>query len=152
MSVARFRRASAADVPAVVALLADDPLAARREDTTAEALPGYLAAFRAIERDPNQLLAVAEVAGTVVGCLQITFLPGLSRQGAWRGQIESVRIADGQRGKGLGAAFVRWAIDCCRDRGCTLVQLTSDRSRHAAHRFYERLGFVGSHLGMKLTL
>jgi GNAT superfamily N-acetyltransferase len=147
-----FRRAEARDVPAIVAMLADDPLGAEREDPTAAGLQRYLEAFAAVDRDPNQLLAVAEDAGEVVGCLQVSFLPGLSRQGMWRGQIESVRIAGPHRGRGLGRPFVEWAIERCRERGCGMVQLTTDRSRTDAHRFYERLGFEGSHLGMKLVL
>ncbi len=147
-----FREAVAADVPAIVAMLADDHLGAVREDTDPGALPRYLQAFDAVARDPNQLLAVAEDQGRVVGCLQISFLPGLSRQGAWRGQIESVRTAAARRGQGVGAAFVAWAVERCRERGCGMVQLTTDRSRTDAHRFYERLGFEASHVGMKLVL
>ncbi|TVQ37806.1 MAG: GNAT family N-acetyltransferase [Geminicoccaceae bacterium] len=146
-----FRRAGAEDVPAIVAMLADDHLGAIREDTAPEALPRYLAAFHAVDQDPNQLLAVLERDGQVIGCLQIAFLPGLSRQGAWRGQIESVRIAASHRGQGLGATFIRWAIERCREHGCTMVQLTSDASRTGAHRFYERLGFHATHVGMKLV-
>jgi GNAT superfamily N-acetyltransferase len=152
MSEVRFRRAVEADVERIVAMLADDPLGAAREDLSPTSLPRYVAAFRAVDADPNQFLAVAEVAGTVVGCLQLSFLPGLSRQGAWRGQIESVRVAASHRGQGLGERMILWAIECCRERGCTMVQLTSDKSRLDAHRFYERLGFHGTHLGMKLTL
>ncbi|MFW5679308.1 MAG: GNAT family N-acetyltransferase [Pseudomonadota bacterium] len=133
-------------------MLADDPLGAEREDISAAALPRYLEAFAAVDRDPNQLLAVAEEAGEVVGCLQISFLPGLSHRGMWRGQIESVRIKGAHRGRGLGRSFVEWAIECCRERGCGMVQLTTDKSRLDAHRFYERLGFEGSHLGMKRRL
>ncbi len=101
--------------------------------------------------DPNQLLAVAD-DGAVVGCMQISFIPGLSRRGMWRGQIESVRIAASHRGAGLGRRFFEWAISRCRDRGCGLVQLTTDASRADAARFYQSLGFVGSHTGMKLPL
>lgn len=88
----------------------------------------------------------------MVGTLQLTFLPGLARTGAWRGQVEGVRIAAAHRGSGLGRLMFDWAIDRCRARGCSLVQLTTDRERPAAHRFYESLGFVGSHLGYKLSL
>lgn len=152
MSGLVFRRARQSDVAAVVAMLADDPLGARREVVSDPPAEAYMAAFDAIERDPNQLLAVAECEGVVVGCLQISFLPGLSRQGQWRGQIESVRIAADLRGQGLGARFIQWAVDQCRNKGCGTVQLTTDRSRADAHRFYERLGFVASHVGMKLGL
>ncbi|HSP25899.1 MAG TPA: GNAT family N-acetyltransferase, partial [Saliniramus sp.] len=112
----------------------------------------YLDAFDAIARDPNQLLLLAEQDRRVVGCLQLTFIPGLSRQGAWRGQIEGVRIASDQRGAGLGRLMIEHAIAECRARGCSLVQLTTDKSRTDAKRFYEGLGFVASHEGMKLGL
>lgn len=148
----RFRAAVEADLPAMVAMLADDALGARREALGPPLDAGYAAAFAAIQRDPNQLLAVAEQAGELVGMLQITFLPGLSHRGAWRGQIESVRIAGAQRGSGLGQAMMRWAIERCRERGCRMVQLTTDRSRVDAHRFYERLGFLPSHAGYKLSI
>lgn len=144
-----FRAATAEDVPAIVALLADDVLGAARE---APGDPAYTAAFAAIAADPNQLLAVADIGGRVVGCLQLTFLPGLSHRGAWRGQIESVRIAADQRGTGLGRRFFDWAIEQCRARGCRMVQLTTDKSRADARRFYESVGFRASHEGMKLAL
>ncbi len=149
---ARLRPATLADVPAIVALLMDDALGKLREDLGTPLNPRYLAAFEAIERDPNQVLAVAEQDGRVVGCLQISFIPGLSRLGMWRGQIEAVRIASGQRGGGLGKAMLAWAIEQCRARGCGLVQLTTDKRRPQAHRFYEALGFEASHEGMKLAL
>src|SRR5258708_2280355 len=112
------RRAVRADLPTIVALLADDPLGRSREDSSMPPAARYVAAFEAIERDANQLLAVAEQDGAVVGCLQLSFTPGLSRLGMWRGQIESVRIAAGQRGGGLGRRLIEWAIDECRRRGC----------------------------------
>lgn len=147
-----FRRATASDLPAIVSLLADDVLGQAREKPGSPLNPRYSEVFAAIDRDPNQLLAVAEVAGEVVGCLQISYIPGLSRLGLWRGQIESVRIASSQRGSGLGQAMFEWAIAECRRRSCGLVQLTTDKSRPDALRFYERLGFVASHEGMKLDL
>jgi ribosomal protein S18 acetylase RimI-like enzyme len=149
VSAAAFRRATAADVPAIVALLADDVLGAAREKPGD---PAYAAAFAAIEADANQLLAVVEIDGRVVGCLQLSFMPGLSHRGMWRGQIESVRIAAEARGGGLGRRMFEWAIEQCRARGCGMVQLTTDKSRGDARRFYETLGFVASHEGMKLKL
>jgi ribosomal protein S18 acetylase RimI-like enzyme len=147
-----FRRATAADLPAIIALLADDPLGRAREDASSPPNSRYVGAFEAIERDPNQLLAVAEQGGAVVGCLQLSFIPGLSRLGMWRGQVESVRIAAAHRGGGLGRALFEWAIAECKARGCGLVQLTTDKARPDARRFYESLGFRASHEGMKLAL
>jgi ribosomal protein S18 acetylase RimI-like enzyme len=149
MSAPVFRRADAADLPAIVALLADDVLGAGRE---VPGDPAYDAAFAAIAADTNQLLAVADQEGRIVGCLQLSFVPGLSRRGMWRGQIESVRIAADQRGSGLGRRMFEWAIAQCRERGCGLVQLTTDKARPEARRFYESLGFSASHEGMKLAL
>jgi ribosomal protein S18 acetylase RimI-like enzyme len=145
-----FRPATADDLSAIVAMLADDILGSAREGDPAD--PAYRAAFAAIMADPNELLAVAEIDGAAAGCLQIGFIPGLSRKGAWRGQIEGVRVAGRWRGRGMGAAMIRWAVAQCRARGCATVQLTTDKRRHDAHRFYERLGFIASHEGMKLTL
>ncbi|WP_320069469.1 GNAT family N-acetyltransferase [Micromonospora sp. RTGN7] len=145
-----IRRAVAADVPAIVAMLADDPLGATRESPDDPA--PYTAAYVVIDADPHQMLAVAERNGQVVGTLQLTFLSGLARRGATRAQIEAVRVASGERGSGLGATLMEWAVEQARDRGCGLVQLTSDTSRTDAHRFYERLGFKASHVGFKLDL
>lgn len=147
-----IRRATRADLQALVDMLADDPLGATREAAGPPADPAYGAAFDAIERDPNQFLAVASKDEDVVGMLQLTFIPGLSRKGLWRGQIESVRVRKDARNLGLGKQLFDWAIDECRSRGCGLVQLTTDRSRQGAHRFYDALGFEATHLGYKLTL
>ncbi|MGX1308558.1 GNAT superfamily N-acetyltransferase [Amorphus suaedae] len=152
MSDPVFRPAREADIAAIVALLADDGLGRGREKPGLPLDPRYRDAFAALDRDPNQLLLVAERDGAIVGCLQLTFIPGLSRLGMWRGQIEAVRIAASERGTGLGGALVGWAIERCRERGCGLVQLTTDKQRNDAHRFYERLGFEASHEGMKLAL
>jgi ribosomal protein S18 acetylase RimI-like enzyme len=147
-----FRRAEAADLAAIVALLADDELGATREHL-AEPLPAaYGAAFAAIDGDKNQLLLVGESAGRVVGCLQLSFLPGISHRGAWRAQIEAVRIASAMRGRGFGAAMIVHAIALARERGCRIVQLTTDKARPDALRFYRRLGFTASHDGLKLAL
>ena len=147
-----FRAAAASDLLAIVRLIADDGLGRGREDVSEPLNPRYLEAFRAVQADPNQLLAVAERAGTVVGTLQLSFIPGVSRLGSWRGQIEAVRVAASERGTGLGGQMLEWAIAECRHRGCSLVQLTADKTRTDAHRFYERLGFTASHDGFKLTL
>lgn len=147
-----FRTAQAADLARIVQLLADDPLGRGRE-TFALPLPrGYVEAFEAIRADANNELVVAERAGTVVGVLQITFIPNLSHGGAWRALIEGVRVAAEVRSTGLGRRLFAWAIERARQRGCRLVQLTSDKARPDAIRFYESLGFVASHEGMKLSL
>jgi len=143
-----FRTAAREDLPAMIALIADDQLGQSRGDASPPLDRRYLDAFTAIERDPNQMLVAVEI----VGCFQITFIPGISRRGAWRGQIESVRVARAKRGAGLGTAMFEWAIAACRRRGCSLVQLYTDKSRKDAHRFYERLGFKASHEGLKLAL
>jgi len=148
-----LRKARKADVPALVALLAADQLGTTRDGVRDESdLAAYEQAFAAIDADPAHILLVAESAEGVVGTMQLSFLPGLARRGALRAQIEAVRVAESERGSGLGGAMMRWAIDESRRRGCALVQLTSDKSRVDAHRFYERLGFVASHEGMKLKL
>ena len=147
-----LREARADDVPAIVRLLAADRLGATREDASAERLAPYLEAFREIDADPAHLLVVAEDGVAIVGTLQLSFLPGLARRGSRRGQIEAVRIHADRRGRRLGQAMMEWAIDESRRRGCSLVQLTSDKGRPEAHRFYEGLGFVSSHEGFKLTL
>lgn len=147
-----FRRARRSDLETIVSLLADDPLGAAREDVSLPLAEPYVCAFDAIDADPNQLLAVAERAGAVIATLQLTFIPGLSRLGALRGQIEAVRVHRDHRSDRIGEAFFCWAIDACRARGCIMVQLTSDKERSDAHRFYKRLGFVPSHEGYKLAL
>lgn len=152
MTALAFRTATANDLSTIIAMIADDQLGQAREDTGLPLDQRYLDAFAAIERDPNQRLVVAEQDGTVIGCMQITFIPGISRRGAWRGQIESVRVVRSKRGGGIGTAMFEWAIAECRRRGCKLVQLYTDKSRTDAHRFYERLGFKASHEGMKLSL
>ena len=144
------RAAVADDIPAIVGMLADDPLGAQRESP--DDLTPYLSALERISADPNQQLVVAVREGRVVGTLQLTVVPGLSRRGASRSIIEAVRIHADERGSGLGTRFIEWAIDESRRQGCRLVQLTSDASRTDAHRFYERLGFTPSHVGFKLEI
>jgi len=147
-----FREATLDDLPAIVALLVDDDLGRTREASAGELSPAYVAAFEAIDASPDQFQAVAVDENKVVGCLQISYLPGLSFQGMWRGQIESVRIARDLRGKGHGRKFLAWAIEQCRGRGCGMVQLNTHKSRQDALRFYESLGFTPSHEGLKLML
>ncbi|WP_181805015.1 GNAT family N-acetyltransferase [Streptomyces shenzhenensis] len=144
------RAAVADDIPAIVGMLADDPLGAQRESP--DDLTPYLSALERLSADPNQQLVVAVREGRVVGTLQLTVIPGLSRRGASRSVIEAVRIHADERGSGLGTRFIEWAIDESRRQGCRLVQLTSDASRTDAHRFYERLGFTPSHVGFKLEI
>lgn len=152
MTDVSFRRAEAADIPAIIALLADDVLGQKREDASAPLNPRYMEAFRAIDADPHQLQAVAVLGDEIIGTLQLSFIPGLAHKGAWRGQVEGVRIAKAHRGSGLGQQMFAWAIEECRARGCGVVQLTTNKERPDAHRFYERLGFTGSHIGYKLNL
>ena len=140
------------DLPAIVGLLADDVLGQGRENIGSPLHSDYFDAFEAIEDDPNQVFVVFEAEDVIVGCLQLSFIPGLSRQGAWRGQIESVRISSERRGAGMGQEMISWAIDTCRERGCQIIQLTSDKTRHDAAEFYSSLGFVSSHEGFKQTI
>ncbi|MEU2287382.1 GNAT family N-acetyltransferase [Streptomyces sp. NPDC013178] len=145
-----IRAAVTEDIPAIVGMLADDPLGAQRESP--DDLTPYLTALERLSADPNQRLVVAVRDGRVVGTLQLTIIPGLSRRGATRSIIEGVRVHADERGSGLGTRFIEWAIEESRRENCQLVQLTSDNTRTDAHRFYERLGFVASHVGFKLQL
>jgi len=144
-----FRTASRADLPAILTMLAADSLGATRESAGD---PAYEAAFDQIDADPRNTLVVADRAGDVVGTMQLTYIPGLSHRGGERMQIEAVRVRADQRGRGLGHQMIQWAVDQARERGCRLVQLTTNKSRADAHRFYESLGFTASHEGMKLPL
>ncbi|MFF8599232.1 GNAT family N-acetyltransferase [Streptomyces sp. NPDC015232] len=150
MNDLEIRPARRDDLPAIVAMLADDPLGAQRESP--DDLTPYTAAFDRLAGDPHQHLVVAERGGRVVGTLQLTIIPGLSRRGTTRSIIEGVRIHAEERGGGLGGRLVEWAIEESRRQDCGLVQLTSDVTRTDAHRFYERLGFEPSHIGFKLSL
>ena len=151
MLVVIFRDARREDLPAIVALLGDDALGAEREGTVDDA---YRVAFEQVQSDPRSrlIVAVAEEGGQVAGTLQLSLLPGLSRHGMLRAQVEGVRVAAAQRGQGLGRAMIEWAIGQAREHGCGLIQLTSDKRRHDAVRFYESLGFTPSHEGLKLPL
>jgi GNAT superfamily N-acetyltransferase len=150
VSDVEIRPATAADVPAIVAMLADDPLGAKRESP--EDLGTYLTAFERVAADPGQHLVVAVRDGRTVGTLHLTVIPGLSRRGATRSLIEAVRVHRDERGNGLGTQLIEWAVEESRRHECVLVQLTSDATRTDAHRFYERLGFAASHVGFKLPL
>jgi GNAT superfamily N-acetyltransferase len=145
-----MRRATRDDLADLVAMLADDALGAQRESP--DDLTPYETAYAHISDDPNQHLMVAERDGHVIGTLQLTLIPGLSRKGSTRALIEAVRVHSSARGTGLGTRLIEWAIEESRRRGCALVQLTSDASRTDAHRFYGRLGFEASHVGFKLAL
>ncbi|PBC77410.1 L-amino acid N-acyltransferase YncA [Streptomyces sp. TLI_235] len=150
MSDLVIRPATDADLHAIVAMLADDPLGATRESP--DDLTPYREALTRITADPHQHLVVAERHGRTVGTLQLTVVPGLSRRGTTRTIIEGVRIHADERGSGLGTTMIEWAVERSRELGAGLVQLTSDATRTDAHRFYERLGFTASHLGFKLAL
>lgn len=145
-----IRRATASDLAAIVALLADDEIGVGRESP--DDLTPYQRTFEVIESDQHELLMVAERNGGIIGTLQLSLLPGLSRRGAFRAQIEGVRVAGSERGNALGAYLIEWAINEARSWGCQSVQLTSDKTRVDAHRFYERVGFTATHEGFKLML
>lgn len=147
-----FRSATRIDVAAIVRLLADDKLGQQREDYR-DPLPGaYYEAFNRIDQDPNQELMVVELAKQVIGTLQLSFIPYLTYQGGIRAQIEAVRIHKDHRGAGLGKTMMKWAIERARAKGAHVLQLTTDKKRPDALLFYERLGFVASHEGMKFHL
>ena len=148
----RFRLAKRSDLPSIVRMLADDDLGSRRERYEDPLPEAYYAAFEQIEHDPNHELIVAERNGEVIGTLQLMFLPSISYQGGLRAQIESVRVDRQFQSQGIGSAMMQWSIQRAKQRGAHLVQLTTHKTREEAHRFYERLGFQGTHLGMKLSL
>ena len=147
-----FRLAKRDDVPSIVRMLADDDLGSQRERFE-DPLPGpYYSAFAQIEADPNHELIVAEQEGEVIGTLHLMFLPSVSFQGGLRAQVESVRVDKPFQNQGIGSEMMKWAVERAKRRGAHVVQLTTHKTRRDAHRFYERLGFRGSHLGMKLSL
>ena len=147
-----FRVATCADVPSIIRLLADDGLGSLREKYEDPIPESYYAAYELIGKDPNHELIVAELDGEVIGTLHLMFLPSLSFQGGLRAQIESVRVDTHHQNQGVGREMMKWAIQQAKDRNAHAVQLTTHKSRADAHRFYERLGFKGTHLGMKLSL
>lgn len=152
MGAVTFRRAKRADLPEVVRLLSDDDLGHQRERYEDPLPESYYTAFEQIDRDTSHELIVAEREGEVVGTLHLMFLPSISFQGGLRAQIESVRVDESLRGQGLGSELMKWTIERAKARGAHVVQLTTHASRAEAHRFYERLGFKGTHVGMKLNL
>jgi GNAT superfamily N-acetyltransferase len=147
-----YRDATAADLGFIVRLIVDDNVAPTADRPDEPHHPRYLAALAAIDADPNQRVVIAEFEGQSVGTLQLTFIPGINRLGEFRCLIEAVHIVPSHRNLGLGGELIAWAIEQARQRGCGLVQLTSNKKRLDAHRFYERLGFARSHEGFKLTL
>ncbi|WP_343808306.1 GNAT family N-acetyltransferase [Alteraurantiacibacter aestuarii] len=152
MVTLHYRDATVDDLPFIVGLIDGDPVSAARDAATTADAAHQLAGLQAITQDPNHRLLIAEAQGRPVGSFQLSFIPGVSRRGTWRGQIESVRVSPGMRGQGIGGAMMRWAITQCREKGCGLVQLTSDTNRQDAHRFYAQLGFAPTHTGFKLKL
>lgn len=152
MTEISFRDATAGDLPEIVRLLADDALGAQRERFEDPLPQAYYDAFAALQAQAGNRILLAMMDGRIAGCAQLTLIPGLSHIGTLRAQIESVRVDSSMRGHGIGETLIRRCIGLAREAGCGLVQLTTDKSRADAHRFYERLGFVGSHLGMKLKL
>lgn len=147
-----FRLAKRADVPEIVRLLAEDELGRQRERYENPLPKAYYAAFEQIDGNPDFELIVAEINGQIVGTLQLIFIASLSYQGGLRAQVESVRVDESLRNQGIGKRMMEWALERARERGAHLIQLTTHQTRADAHRFYERLGFKGSHLGMKISL
>ncbi len=147
-----YRAATESDLPFLIALIVADSVVDTGDDAADAMHADYRDALAAIDADPNQEMLIVADAGEPIGCFQLTYLPGLMRRGAWRGQIEVVHISSTKRNKGYGSEMMRWAVERCRQRGCAMVQLTSNKKRLDAHRFYERLGFTKSHEGFKLYL
>ena len=147
-----FRFATKDDLQSIVGLLADDDLGSQRERNEAPLPESYYSAYEEINKDANHELIVAELEGQVIGTLHLMFLPSISYQGGLRAQVESVRIDTRFQSQGIGSQMMNWAIGRSKARGAHIVQLTTHKFREDAHRFYERLGFKGTHLGMKLSL
>lgn len=147
-----FRGALPSDLPFIIGLATVEAVVAAGDDPADAMHDDYLRALAVIEADPNQEVIIAERDGEPVGTIQLTFVPGLMRRGAWRGLVEAVFVRADARGLGVGSEMMRWTIERCRERGCSMVQLTSNKKRVDAHRFYERLGFQKSHEGFKYYL
>ena len=144
-----YRHATPEDLPFIVGLIVEDAVVATNDRVADARQPDYDNALKAIDADPNQEMFVVEDAGKPIGCFQLSYLPGLMRRGMWRGMIEVVHVSQNERNHGYGSEMMRWALERCRERGCGMVQLTSNKKRTDAHRFYERLGFLKSHEGFK---
>jgi len=144
-----YRHATPEDLSFIVGLIVEDAVVATNDSVADANHADYAAALRAIDADPNQEMFVVEDAGKPIGCFQLSYLPGLMRRGMWRGMIEVVHVSESERNRGYGSQMMRWALERCRERGCGMVQLTSNKKRTDAHRFYERLGFSRSHEGFK---
>lgn len=147
-----FRKATKTDIPNLVALLADDDLGSQREDSSIPVNQRYIDSFDSIDKDHNNELTVVESNGELVGMLQLTFIPYLTHTGSWRCLIEGVRISRQYRGQGMGTRFINWSIERATEMKCSIVQLTSDKQRPDALRFYESLGFQATHEGYKLKI
>jgi GNAT superfamily N-acetyltransferase len=147
-----YRNATKTDLPFIIELVVEDSVIATGDDPADALDAGYVAALEALTSDPNNRLVIADLDGQAVGTLQLTFIPGLMRRGMWRLLVEQVHIASHRRNRGLGGEMIRWAIEQARARNCGMVQLTSNKKRLDAHRFYERLGFLRSHEGFKYYL
>jgi GNAT superfamily N-acetyltransferase len=147
-----FRLAMRADLPSIVRMLADDELGSQRERVESPLSQSYYSAFEQIDHDPNHELIVAEQNGKVIGTLHLMFLPSVSYQGGLRAQVESVRVDKRFQNQGIGSEMMKWTMESAKQRGAHVVQLTTHKTREDAHRFYERLGFKKSHVGMKLNL
>lgn len=144
-----YRAATPADLPFIIALIVEDSVVSTGDDPADAAHPDYVNALAEITNDPNEEMIIVEEDGAPVGCFQLSYLPGLMRRGMKRGQIEVVHVAETHRNRGIGGRMMHWALERCRENGCSMVQLTSNKKRIDAHRFYERLGFVKSHEGFK---
>jgi len=147
-----FRIATRSDLSSIVRLLSEDDLGSQRERYEDPLPEAYYSAYELINKDPNHELIVAEFDGEVIGTLHLMFLPSISFQGGLRAQVESVRVDTRHQNQGIGNQMIKWAIERAKEREAHIVQLTTHRSRTDAHRFYESLGFKGTHLGMKLGL
>ncbi len=152
MSNLTYRPATRSDLAFIIGLIEDDGVVGSTEDLSDPEGPSYLAAFNAIDADPNQMLVIVERNGLPVGTFQLTFTPGIARKGAWRCTVETVHVAASHRSQGIGEAMMEWATARARERGCAMMQLTSNKKRTDAHRFYERIGFPKSHEGFKKLL